>query len=113
MKGDAAELRILYGLRDESSTEPRTHDAPGWNGIGPVVTGNRASDQLQLGVYGDLLSVALAYARPATADVAARSRHALDLDGLRRPNVRLWTATDAGTIVGRWGWRPSSPAMRS
>ncbi|WP_158861865.1 GNAT family N-acetyltransferase [Leifsonia sp. AG29] len=28
------------------------------------------------------------------------SRHALDLDGLRRPHVRLWTATDAGTIVG-------------
>lgn len=30
----------------------------------------------------------------------SESRHALDLDGLRRPHVRLWTATDTGVIVG-------------
>lgn len=28
------------------------------------------------------------------------SRHALDLAGLRRPEVRLWSATDGGSIVG-------------
>lgn len=28
------------------------------------------------------------------------SRHALDLSGLQQPHVRLWTATDAGVIVG-------------
>ena len=28
------------------------------------------------------------------------SRHALDLGGLQKPHVRLWTATDAGVIVG-------------
>ncbi|WP_431218798.1 GNAT family N-acetyltransferase [Leifsonia xyli] len=28
------------------------------------------------------------------------SRHALDLDGLRAPGVRLWAATDDGEIVG-------------
>jgi putative acetyltransferase len=30
----------------------------------------------------------------------AESRHALDLSGLRKPGVRLWVATDAGSIVG-------------
>lgn len=28
------------------------------------------------------------------------SRHALDLEGLRRPNVRLWVAQDGETVVG-------------
>lgn len=28
------------------------------------------------------------------------SRHALDLAGLQQPHVRMWTATDAGVIVG-------------
>jgi len=99
VKGDAAELRILYGLREESSAEPRTHDAPGWNGIGPVVTGNRASDQLQLGVYGDLLSVALAYAaagnvldvptRRLVSDVADRV-----CDVWRQPDSGMWELTE-------------------
>ncbi|WP_374008673.1 GNAT family N-acetyltransferase [Leifsonia sp. LS-T14] len=30
----------------------------------------------------------------------ADSRHALDLAGLQRPHVRLWTAVDSGAIVG-------------
>lgn len=30
----------------------------------------------------------------------ADSRHALDLAGLQRPHVRLWTAVDFGAIVG-------------
>ncbi|WP_030173110.1 GNAT family N-acetyltransferase [Spirillospora albida] len=28
------------------------------------------------------------------------SKHALDLDGLRKPDIRFWTALDQGTIVG-------------
>ncbi|WP_026876332.1 GNAT family N-acetyltransferase [Jiangella gansuensis] len=28
------------------------------------------------------------------------SKHALDLDGLRRPEVTFWTATEAGRVVG-------------
>lgn len=99
VKGDEADLRILYALRDESSAEPRTHDVPGWNGIGPVVTGNRAADQLQLGVYGDLLSVALAYAtagnvldvptRRLVSDVADRV-----CDVWRQPDSGMWELTE-------------------
>ncbi|WP_431221519.1 glycoside hydrolase family 15 protein [Leifsonia xyli] len=99
VKGDPAELRILYGLREESSAEPQTHDAPGWRGIGPVVTGNRAASQLQLGVYGDLLSVALAYAsagnvldvptRRLVSDVADRV-----CDVWRQPDSGMWELTE-------------------
>lgn len=95
VKGDVSELRVLYGLREESSAEPQIHDVPGWRGIGPVVTGNRAAGQLQLGVYGDLLSVALAYAaagnvldvptRRLVADVADRV-----CDIWRLPDSGMW-----------------------
>ena len=99
VKGDQAELRILYGLREESSAEPQAHDVPGWRGIGPVVTGNRAVSQLQLGVYGDLLSVALAYAaagnvldvptRRLVSDVADRV-----CDLWRQPDSGMWELTE-------------------
>lgn len=99
VKGEPGGLRILYGLREESSADPRTHDAPGWRGIGPVVSGNRAADQLQLGVYGDLLSVALAYAsagnvldvptRRLVSDVADRV-----CDAWRLPDSGMWELTE-------------------
>jgi len=99
VKGDEGELRILYGLREESSAEPQTHDVPGWRDIGPVVTGNRAAHQLQLGVYGDLLSVALAYAaagnvldvptRRLVSDVADRV-----CDVWRQPDSGMWELTE-------------------
>ena len=99
VKGGSGELRILYGLRDASSAEPQRHDVPGWRGIGPVVTGNRAADQLQLGVYGDLLSVALAYAsagnvldvptRRLVSDVADRV-----CDEWRQPDSGMWELTE-------------------
>ncbi len=41
--------------------QPRHHDVPGWRGIGPVVSGNAASDQLQLGVFGDIFSIVQLY----------------------------------------------------
>ena len=40
----------------------------------------------------------------------AESRHALDLDGLRKPGVRLWVALDAGEIVGTGALAPVEPA---
>ncbi|WP_410783970.1 glycoside hydrolase family 15 protein [Leifsonia sp. SIMBA_070] len=99
VKGDPAELRVLYGLRNESDAEPVVHDVPGWHGIGPVVTGNRAASQLQLGVYGDLLSIALAYAaagnvldvptRRLVSDVADRV-----CDVWRQPDSGMWELSE-------------------
>ena len=37
------------------------------------------------------------------------SRHALDLDGLRTPGVRLWVALDGHDLVGTAGLAPVGP----
>jgi putative acetyltransferase len=39
----------------------------------------------------------------------AESRHALDLDGLQRPGVRVWVARDAGRIVATGALAPLGP----
>jgi GH15 family glucan-1,4-alpha-glucosidase len=46
---------------DVPDDEPRHADVPGWEGVSPVVVGNRAAGQLQLGVYGDLFSTLRQY----------------------------------------------------
>ena len=57
--GDMAVFLTLEGERRDDVVRSR---APGWRGIGPVVTGNSASRQLQLGTYADLLAIVAAYA---------------------------------------------------
>lgn len=55
------DLHVMYTLRGEPVDGVREFDAPGWDGIGPVVAGNPAHDQLQLGVYGDLFAICRTY----------------------------------------------------
>ena len=53
---------VMYSLRGDAVDDAHEFDAPGWSGIGPVTSGNRARDQLQLGVYGDLFAICRTYA---------------------------------------------------
>lgn len=53
--------RVFYALDGSLPGDHHMADAPGWRGIGPVVDGNHADQQLQLGVYGDLLGVVRGY----------------------------------------------------
>lgn len=55
------EPKVCYGLRGEPIDGVVERDVPGWRGTGPVVSGNRAADQLQLGVFGDLFSLVALY----------------------------------------------------
>ncbi|MGG7464039.1 glycoside hydrolase family 15 protein [Plantibacter sp. YIM 135347] len=55
------ELHVVYALDGGLMGEPVEHEVPGWRGIGPVVVGNPARRQLQLGVYGDLFAIARTY----------------------------------------------------
>ncbi len=52
---------VFTTLHGELPTGHRFVPLPGWRGIGPVVDGNAASDQLQLGAYGDIFEVVQTY----------------------------------------------------
>jgi GH15 family glucan-1,4-alpha-glucosidase len=56
------EPQVCYAL-DGSTIDPQVRhlDVPGWRDITPVVSGNRASRQLQLGVFGDIFSIVQLY----------------------------------------------------
>ncbi|MDZ8274771.1 glycoside hydrolase family 15 protein [Microbacterium aquimaris] len=55
------DLHVMYDLGGGTIDGTREFDVDGWRGIGPVVAGNPANDQLQLGVYGDLFSICRTY----------------------------------------------------
>lgn len=62
---------VFYRL-DGSPVDPVvTREASGWRGIRPVMTGNRAHDQLQLSIYADLFNTVRLY---------VEAGHALDTD---------------------------------
>ena len=62
MRNHQDEPQVFYALDGGLSTaEPVHHDVPGWRGVGPVVSGNGARAQLQLGVFGDVFSIVQLY----------------------------------------------------
>jgi GH15 family glucan-1,4-alpha-glucosidase len=62
LKANTTDGMAVFLTLDGAQTEGvHRAAATGWRGIGPVVTGNKASDQLQLGVYADLISIMRAY----------------------------------------------------
>ncbi|WP_375388837.1 glycoside hydrolase family 15 protein [uncultured Amnibacterium sp.] len=54
-------IAVFLSLAGEPTDGVRREQASGWRGIGPVVSGNQAGGQLQLGVYADLISIMRAY----------------------------------------------------
>lgn len=88
-------MHIFYGLDGSLPSQVEEHDVPGWRGIGPVVNGNRANDQLQFGVYGDLLNVMRVYVEAGnvldrgTSDLLRRL--ADQVTGIwRQPDSGIW-----------------------
>ncbi|MFS0866729.1 glycoside hydrolase family 15 protein [Microbacterium sp. 179-B 1A2 NHS] len=61
IRANGPDLHVMYTLDGGLDEGAQTYDVPGWRGIGPVVTGNPAHGQLQLGVYGDLFAICRAY----------------------------------------------------
>ncbi len=61
IRANGPDLHVFYGLDGQIDDVVTEHDVAGWRGIGPVVTGNPAGGQLQLGVYGDLFSICRTY----------------------------------------------------
>ncbi len=63
-------IRTMYRLDGRLAPEQVERDLPGYGGSRPVLFGNRARDQLQLGVFGDVLE---------TAALFVEQGHVLDL----------------------------------
>lgn len=87
------ELHVMYTLDGELVPDERRYDVSGWRGIGPVVTGNRANDQLQLGVYGDLIAICRTYVDAGNV-LDAETGHLLE--GIADRTCDLWRNKDAG-----------------
>ena len=81
---------LLRPRRRSAGRGAASTTSPGWRGIGPVVTGNPAQGQLQLGVYGDLFAICRTYVDAGNVlDAADRSPAGRG----RRPHLRPRGAT--------------------
>ncbi len=70
--GDPSAIQIMYGVGGERRlTEFELPDLPGYEGSKPVRVGNAASEQFQLDVYGEVISV-LAIAAEAIGKIEER-----------------------------------------
>ena len=86
------ELRIMYGLDGALAPEPETLELPGYRASTPVLRGNRAREQRQLGVYGDILE---------TAFLFVEEGHVLDLV------TRRLLSELADRCADQWGGKDS------
>lgn len=86
-------LRTMYRLDGDLALEERELDLPGYRDSRPVREGNRAREQIQLGVFGDLME---------TAALFVECGHVLDLmtrrllADLADRCADLWRTRDAG-----------------
>ena len=89
----------MYDLRGGIIDGTQTFDVAGWRGIGPVVAGNPANDQLQLGVYGDLFSICRTYVDAGNVLDTATGRLLANMadrtcDVWRNPDSGMWELDD-------------------
>lgn len=111
IRAHGPDLQVFYSLDGDVDTTVTEHDVAGWRGIGPVVTGNPASGQLQLGVYGDLFAICRTYVEAGNildietgrmlASVADRT-----CDLWRNPDAGMWElpedAQHTSSKMGCW-----------
>ncbi|GAA0484596.1 glycoside hydrolase family 15 protein [Microbacterium aurantiacum] len=95
IRENGPELHVLYSLRGEVTVGVEKFDVDGWKGIGPVVSGNPARDQLQLGVYGDLFAICRTYVDAGNILDVATGRMLADMadrtcDLWRNPDSGMW-----------------------
>lgn len=93
IRNHGPELHVMYTLDGALVPSPHEYDVPGWRGIGPVVTGNPAGDQLQLGVYGDLIAISRTYVDAGNVLDVGTARL---LAGIADRTCDLWRNPDSG-----------------
>ena len=93
MRRHGPQMQVFYTLTGELPAPPEHPEVPGWRGIGPVVVGNAAVDQLQLSVFGDVFDMVRLFVDHG---------HVLDtgtgrlLAGLADRACDVWRHRDAG-----------------
>ncbi|MGZ0068668.1 glycoside hydrolase family 15 protein [Microbacterium arborescens] len=87
------ELHVMYTLGGELVPDAQDYPVPGWRGVGPVVTGNPAREQLQLGVYGDLMAICRTYVDAGNVLDIGTGRM---LAGVADRTCDLWRNPDSG-----------------
>ncbi|MDD7929006.1 glycoside hydrolase family 15 protein [Microbacterium thalli] len=87
------ELHVMYTLDGALVPDAREYPVPGWGRIPPVVTGNPARQQLQLGVYGDLMAICRTYVDAGNVLDIGTGRM---LAGLADRTCDLWRNPDSG-----------------
>ncbi|MGU3410152.1 glycoside hydrolase family 15 protein [Microbacterium sp. M1A1_1b] len=86
-------MPIFYRLDGSKTDQVEERDVPGWNGIGPVTVGNRAGDQLQLGVWGDVFEIMRQYVRAGNVLDRATAKV---LQELADDACHRWEEADSG-----------------
>ena len=86
-------MDVFFKLDGSEPPPVQKYEAPGWRGIGPVVTGNRAERQMQLSIFADLFDTVRLY---------VDNGHVLDtetahlLTGFADQACDAWRRRDAG-----------------
>lgn len=94
--GDPADVQIMYGIAGERRLDERELTwLTGFAGSKPVRTGNAASTQLQLDVYGEVMDAAyqtLATGAPGSSDAWSLLLHLLSWleEGWRLEDAGIW-----------------------
>ncbi|QWT25410.1 glycoside hydrolase family 15 protein [Subtercola sp. PAMC28395] len=100
IRAHGPQLHVFYTLQGELPVSEVERSATGWRGGGPVVVGNPARNQLQLGVFGDLFDVVRLYARGGNVLDAETGRMLADIadrtcDAWRQPDAGIWELGEA------------------
>ncbi|AWB87806.1 glycoside hydrolase family 15 protein [Mycetocola zhujimingii] len=94
------ELEIFYTLDGRIPDDIVHTQAPGWRELGPVVCGNDAKHQLQLGPYGDLFDVMRSYVDAGNILDAETGRSLAAVadqacDDWQKPDSGIWELEEA------------------
>lgn len=93
IRSQGSELQVFTALNGDRAQGAVELDLPGWRGIGPVVRGNSAARQLQMGVFGDLFNIVQLYVDAGHVLDTGTGRLLADLADLA---CDTWQKRDAG-----------------
>ena len=93
LRSQGSDLEVFTRLNGATPAGTSQPDLSGWRGNGPVVDGNPAAGQLQLGVFGDVFDIVWQYVQAGHVLDPATMRQLAELADL---TCDIWPRRDAG-----------------